>query len=229
VTVTCAKLLHSVPGVGVQPVMDAWLGFNASDSPAQLATCYPSAFDKNLTSGMSAHVTAAPGINTTLWQAINSTATQPSSSGPITVTLLFNTSVTSGVPGSPAPPPPAPVDRASLPFNGTWSDFYSASGPAGAITKLPPPPGQQAQLPLSRSLVIKGGAINASTTVLDLAALHSLYVLPSGRNSSSQNANLTPVTLTFSSLTLVNAPPGPPSSYPLGMSTLMMWSVDMDR
>jgi hypothetical protein len=75
--------------------------------------------------------------------------------------------------------------------------------------------------------VIKGGAVNASTTVLDLAAIQLLYRLPSGRNSSSQSAST--ATLTFSNLTLVNAPPGPPSTYPLGMSTLMMWSVDMDR
>jgi hypothetical protein len=119
------------------------------------------------------------------------------------------------------------VDRASLPYNGAWSDFYSESGPAEATTKLHLPQGQPTQLPLSRSLVIKGGAVNASTTVLDLSALHSLYVLPSGRNNASQNGTLT--TLTFSNLTLVNAPPGPFSTYPLGMSALMMWSVDMDR
>jgi hypothetical protein len=37
------------------------------------------------------------------------------------------------------------------------------------------------------------------------------------------------VSVTFSNLILVNGPPGPPSTYPLGMSSLMMWSIDMDR
>jgi hypothetical protein len=30
-------------------------------------------------------------------------------------------------------------------------------------------------------------------------------------------------------VTLVNLPPGPPSTLPLGLSTLMLWSFDMDR
>jgi hypothetical protein len=42
-------------------------------------------------------------------------------------------------------------------------------------------------------------------------------------------AQVAPVSVTFSNLILVNGPPGPSSTYPLGMSTLMMWSIDMDR
>jgi hypothetical protein len=54
----------------------------------------------------------------------------------------------------------------------------------------------------------------------------------SGSNTSSSGSNSTStssVTLTFSNLVLVNLPPGPPSTYPLGLSPLLMWSIDMDR
>jgi hypothetical protein len=43
------------------------------------------------------------------------------------------------------------------------------------------------------------------------------------------NTSTAPVALTFVDVTLVNLPPGPAPTYPLGMSTLMMWSIDMDR
>jgi hypothetical protein len=47
--------------------------------------------------------------------------------------------------------------------------------------------------------------------------------------STTSSAHGTGVTLTFEGLTLVNLPHGPPSSYPLGLSEVMMWSIDMDR
>lgn len=174
---------------------------------------------------------AAPSTNISFWQAVNSTATQVPSpgtaTGPVIVTLLYNTSVQAGMPGSTAasPPPPSSAAKASLPYNGAWYDFYQAGGPAGAVTKQPSATGQQAKLPLARDLVVKGGAVNASTTMLDLAALQSLYSISPPQNNNSGNSS----SLTFSNLTLLNLPPGPPSTYPLGLSTLMMWSIDMDR
>jgi hypothetical protein len=47
--------------------------------------------------------------------------------------------------------------------------------------------------------------------------------------STTLTSNWTTVSLSFYNLTLVNLPPGPFSTYPLGLSVLMMWSIDMDR
>jgi hypothetical protein len=55
-------------------------------------------------------------------------------------------------------------------------------------------------------------------TILDLAAVPHLIAL------GSPNASLA-----LQNLTLINPPPGPPSTYPLGLSTLMMWTVSLVR
>jgi hypothetical protein len=54
--------------------------------------------------------------------------------------------------------------------------------------------------------------------ILDLAAVpHQIaYGSPDAR-------------LILQNLSLFNPPPGPPSTYPLGLSTLMMWTVSLDR
>jgi hypothetical protein len=56
------------------------------------------------------------------------------------------------------------------------------------------------------------------STVLDLAAVPHVIAL------TSPNASLT-----LQHLSLFNPPPGPPSTYPLGLSTLMTWTASMDR
>jgi hypothetical protein len=91
---------------------------------------------------------------------------------------------------------------------------------------------------LSTSLVLQRDRDSSVNVALDMAALSGLLKLPAanGQNNSSSdprgsvvNTSSLVTTLTFSNLTLINLPPGPPSSYPLGMSALMMWSIDMDR
>jgi hypothetical protein len=72
-----------------------------------------------------------------------------------------------------------------------------------------------------------------------MVPVQGIFRLPSSSTTLNMNSTTgqqrtttstsSPVTLTFSNLTLVNLPPGPPSTYPLGMSTIMMWSIDMDR
>jgi hypothetical protein len=84
---------------------------------------------------------------------------------------------------------------------------------------------------------------------LDFAALQHVLSLPppaadantnsdasnnlSGGNSATASSNSTSPntlgTLTFSNLALVNLPPGQPSTYPLGLSLLGLWSINMDR
>jgi hypothetical protein len=142
---------------------------------------------------------AAPLDTTTLWQVINSTATQ-TGPGPVVVTVLYDTSIAQGAPGNPGP---QPLNTSSLPYDGTW---YAALQYPGT-TRLPAPPGTQAILPLARSLVLRGdsGASSSftggsydsslneyeeqgvgSTPMLDLKALQGLIKLPSPSNNASQ-------------------------------------------
>jgi hypothetical protein len=202
-------------------------------------------------------VLAAPLPNNTLWQIINSTATsqlQQQGPFPVTINLLSNTSIAEGAPGNPGP---QPLNLTSLPDGGSWYTLQQSLGFPNNMTRLPPPPGPGAVLQLSRSLVLQsdpvlgsqaqldamsfsGGSGLDTQAQLDMMALQGIFSLPSPATASalvnsstsagSPATNTTPpVTLTFSNLTLVNLPPGPYSTYPLGMSTLMMWSVDMDR
>jgi hypothetical protein len=69
---------------------------------------------------------------------------------------------------------------------------------------------------------------------LDMSALQGILVMPHAPTNKSTTTGNAPgngsvVTLTIQDVTLVNSPPGPADSLPLGLSTLMMWSIDMDR
>jgi hypothetical protein len=185
---------------------------------------------------------AAAFTNTTLWQAINSTATQlpatpgtPTSSA--TVTLMDNTSVVSGMPGYVMPMPMSGNLTRLQPYNGSMASLQQHLKTYTRLhSQIPPPLGPESLLHLVRSLILEGQQGKGLPVQLDMAGMQGIFRLsPAGdtatQNSSANNTSTAqpPVTLTFSNLTLINLPPGPPSTYPLGMSTLMMWSIDMDR
>jgi hypothetical protein len=187
---------------------------------------------------------------------INTSATQlpmigGGAGGAVQLLLNKNTSIANGMPGSsyvpyqqpqPSSQPPAgnstPSTQSSSASQGSfWSDWFELQ----LNTPVSGPPTPEASLKLARDLILQGDPLSAPFLLsnqtlplpeLDMAAVQGVFVLPSESgaqaNHSTSNTS-TPVTLTFSNLTLVNLPPGPPSTYPLGMSTLMMWSVDMDR
>jgi hypothetical protein len=188
---------------------------------------------------------AAPLPNTTLWQTIHSTAaTQRQQQGllPVVVNLMGDASIAEGAPGNPGP---QPLNTTSFPGGGKWYTLQQSLQAAliGDFTRLPEPPRPSDVLALTQSLVVQSSPTSNMTAQLDLRALQRVFRLPtlttnatlsnsSNASSSGRNATTTsnaPVTLTFSNLTLFNLPPGPSSTYPLGMSTIMMWSVDMDR
>jgi hypothetical protein len=167
--------------------LDNGIGLHGSTDILTLPACLP------------AHLPAAPLDSTTLWQVINSTATQPGP-GPVVVTVLYDTSLAQGAPGNPGP---QPLNTSSLPYDGTWYVALQYPG----TTRLPAPPGAQAILPLARSLVLRGdsGASSSftggsydsslneyeeqgvgSTPMLDLAALQGLIKLPPASNNASQ-------------------------------------------
>jgi hypothetical protein len=104
----------------------------------------------------------------------------------------------------------------------------------------PGPLGTEEQLMMSQSLVLRGSTSPGAAVLLDMAQMRDVFVMPSASTSSTNsttgaasNASSTdaspPVTLTLANLTLFNLPTGAPEHYPLGMSSLLMWSVNMDR
>jgi hypothetical protein len=162
----------------------------------------------------------------------------------VVVNLINNASIAEGAPGKPGL---QPLNITSFPDSGKWYSWHQGQAwlsDRGNYTRLPAAPGPIDVLALTQSLVVQsdpGLKVNM-TAELDLLALQGIFRLPSpatnatqsnspntgspGRNASTSTP---PVTLTFSNLTLFNLPPGPYSTWPLGMSTIMMWSVDMDR
>jgi hypothetical protein len=181
---------------------------------------------------------SAPLPNATLWQTINSTAAsqaQQQGALPVMVSLIGDANIAEGAPGNPGP---QPLNTSYLPNNGQWYKLRTLPAVGNSnFTRLPDPPGPTDVLDLTQSLVVQSDPGLNMTAQLDLLALQGIFRLPppatnSTLNSTGRNASTTntaPVTLTFSNLTLFNQPPGPFSTYPLGMSTIMMWSVDMDR
>jgi hypothetical protein len=149
----------------------------------------------------------------------------------VIVNILGDTSIAEGAPGNPGL---QPLNTTSYPYQGAWYTFHQRSILWSLNTRLPPPPGPEAELHLARSLVLQSDQGSNTSTVLDFAGLQNMFKLPSPANSTSDtNTTSTtsppPVTLTFTDLTLINMPPGPYSTYPLGLVTMLMWNIDMDR
>jgi hypothetical protein len=154
----------------------------------------------------------------------------------VVVNLINNASIAEGAPGNPGP---QPLNTSSLPDSGIWYALHQSLSIVANrnYTRLPAPPGQTDVLALTQSLVLQSDPGLNKTAQLDLLALQGIFRLPPpatnatlnspGRNASTTNT--APVTLTFSNLTLFNLAPGPYYTWPLGMLTSMMWSVDMDR
>jgi hypothetical protein len=184
---------------------------------------------------------------------INASATQlpipgGGAGGAVQLLLNKNTSIANGMPGSsyvpyqqPPPAKQAPAGGSTPSSPGSSGSFLSDYFAEGSNTPVSGPPTPGASLKLARDLIVEGDQYLTSFLLsnqtfplpeLDMAAIQGVFVLPSQSgaqaNHSTSNTS-TPATLTFANLTLVNLPPGPASTYPLGMSTLMMWSVDMDR
>jgi hypothetical protein len=141
---------------------------------------------------------------------------------------LGDTSIAEGAPGNPGL---KPLNTSSYPYQGAWFNFHQESPIWALNTRLPPPPGPEAVLALTKSLVLQSDQGSNTSTILDFAGLQNMFKLPSAANNTSNTSttNPPPVTLTFSDLTLINMPPGPYSSYPAGLLTMLMWNVDMDR
>jgi hypothetical protein len=168
---------------------------------------------------------AAPLPNNTLWQVINRTATQQQGgSTPVVINILSDASIAEGAPGSPGL---QPANTSAYPYQGAWfkvlqASFFDTPGQ----TRLPAPPGPEAVLSLTRSLVLQSDQGSNSSTIFDAAGLQNMFKLPPVPNGSS---SAPPVTLSFSQLTLFNLPPGPFSTFPQGMLTMLMWNIAMDR
>jgi hypothetical protein len=147
-------------------------------------------------------------------------------------------SLATGMPGYAPPVSLSDTSTASLPYNGSWLNFFRIRGSPGG-TVLPAPPGPEAVLLLAGSLLLQGEVDKSASNELNFAGLQGLFKLPTSpipaddmndtAYTSMSSSTDSRTTLTFSDLTLVNLPPGPPASYPVGMSTLLMWSIDMDR
>jgi hypothetical protein len=131
-------------------------------------------------------------------------------------------------------------------FSGSWAGFYKA---AGNMQLLSVDALLSARITVARSLVI-ASVKSSAFYELDLSAGQNLLVMPRTSTSSTKtfspsavdgsSSNGSPgsgsvpsgadlVTLSLQKLMISNAPPGPANSLPLSLSTLMMWSIDMDR
>jgi hypothetical protein len=187
---------------------------------------------------------------------VNTSATslpipQGGAEGRAQLVLDRNSSLSDGMPGAeltsqfprpnqpPSPPPgtasPSPANSSGSKVN-SWADYFASQ----FNYPVSGPPTPEASIKLARDLILLGDPSLFPLTnrtlpyiELDMAAVQGLFVLPSAVGAHASNIPTTntspPATLTFSNLTLVNLPPGPASTYPLGMSVVMMWSVDMER